>query len=527
MPQIPTKRIAPQGTGVAQTPDVITSFDTPDIGRAIGSFGEKIGGVFAKLGEQQSELELATMAGDYEAGIKAIRFGLDNNPATQDRPEAYGEMFKEQSQALVERLVGNAKSRDGAAYFANYLRRKYPMDEVEAVTHGAKLFKEGQVAILDVAEKRMIKDAVEAPTPADQALILDAHSRMLKSSAERGLISPADAIKRAAKVPEQVEEGTMAMLVRTDRSRLRLLDKANAFRNVPPEKRAMYLEQANKADEHAANKAIREDNEAQDKYYNQMLSLAATGNLSNAIIENGIAGNDPVLQKTDKWIHIKNIADNPPSGEGAAQVRLIAAEYYVSLPRNDEERKKAVSKALGELVQLQQDIGAPVPAAIKLSKELQNELDELKRMEIAAEGQERARKGAGRADRAEIRAIEGQEASRESQERARKNAAEQKINNDVRKAISSYDAQVGPNKEILESFRTKEEYKRRNERARIQDLIRNQGVTPQDAVNKILEDRRGSKGGGVTPGPQRTTTPSGKPKADNDQKIEQILENAR
>lgn len=495
MPKIPVITATP-GAAVPQSPNVISFQAPPDIGPNVTELGGRLALLGTRLSDQQAELEQARMVGDYEAGIKDIRLRLDQDPATQESPDAYAKLFQESVGDLQEQISATGKTDLGRRLFSGYVRRKLPTDLVDAKAQGIRLFTAGQIAILGTVENSLAKQAVEAPDQNAKATIMQQHDVLVERAAQRGLISGADAVKLNETFRTKVDEGTMAFLAINDRPRLRQLNQQGAFGNVDPAKRVNFMHQANRLDEHEEAQLRRQHAETEQTYFFTMLGLANRGEASNAVIENGLAGLDPVLKDPQKWKVIASAQNDPPVMGSALALRVIMSEYSLTTGEIAD-----IDRALGALQQLVADNG-PTKQSVAFGEKLQSDRRTILRTEAFERGEQRAIVAAAGAVDARARAVENQQ---RSQREDAKNIA-----------TDDYLARVGPMPRVDPLDR--ERKRRAAELAEIRDMI-NRGTQPRDAVNIILE-RRKSRFQAV---PDSSPQAPGTPRTDKDKIIEELL----
>lgn len=498
MPRIPTGSAPETGLNVPQSADIIPYAPLPDIGAAISGLAPRFAEVAGKLTQQQGELEAVNMAADYEAGIKAIRQTLDHDPTTQESPDAYVKMFADKTNELHKEILGRAKSKDGPILYGNYIRRKYPMDLVEAQGQGLKLFKEVQVAILDNTENRMANEAVLAPTPKAAKVIVDAYDEIIKNASELGTITPAEAIKRQNAFTVKIQEGMMGHLAKTDPLRLQELAQKGIFNAVDAVRQASILEASNKAQAHKANQLQQEEDKRAQEYYYGLLGLANDAQVSQTIIDNGLRGHDPIIRDPTKWANIKKIQENAPNGEGNKEVALIASDY-----EHGEISIDNANQAKARLAKLVENNGAPIPAATKLASRLNDDILRMRGIEASQRGEQRA--------------VAGQVRAEDSAARAREGAERRRIADEVLRARTDYDAQVGPMPQW--DLMGQEKKRRDAERNEIENRIRNKGENPSEVVKSIIQ-RRGVRKQTV---PNSSPEAPGVPRTKKDEVLEELL----
>jgi hypothetical protein len=523
MPQIPTYTAQLQSGGVPQSPDVIPQYPTPDIGAGISQLAQPLAHIAGNLQRQQDDIEYARMVNDYETGIKAIRFGLDKDPAMQESPNSYSEAFASQAQTLNDSILESARGKNSVPLYRNYVRNKFGGDSLEASAQGYRLFASSQVALLDQTTKNMLDQYVTAQNPKDAEEITNAYMLMIDRAAvgdekTPGIISSEQAIKRKAAWRPLAQEHTMQYLAKTDRDTLRRYVNNGAFNAVPAEKQASILYNANQMDEAEQRRTVQTETRLENDYHMQQLALANTGFADQATIDEGKMGNNPIIKDPRKWNDIDKLNKNPGASDGNRQVALIESRLALSTTVGNAERQAELVKGIGELQEVVAGAGHQIPDATKLADHLRSELYRIRGIEASGRAEGRAVAGAERGEDAAARAERNEKIA--AGERAKK------------RALLDYETRMPP-VDPIPYIGALEKAQRQSDKATILRYM-DSGMSEQDAVDAVMKrvtpDRlkRGNKTPpaypGTTPAPGKKSAPvESKSGMTNQEKIDAVL----
>jgi hypothetical protein len=177
-------------------------------------------------------------------------------------------------------------------------------------------------------------------------------------------LTPKQAVEAREKFQREVLKNRFTALALSNPALAIAEHSKGTFDALDPDDRARTLEQARKKIEFDDTRTDRQTRRLGELVEREAAAQANFGTLEESWLMNALAGNDPYVSP-DKARALKNINDNPPTGEGGQEVRAIMQEYHSgpssfsrinktraalrSLMRNQQSPNPLLDKALNEL----------------------------------------------------------------------------------------------------------------------------------------------------------------------------------
>ena len=316
-PSAPNLPDAPP-SGVAQLGGAIAG-----VGEAIGENAVQWAQIEATLQKQKDDLEIATLTGQYDAGVEAIKLTLTQDPNYLSHEAAFTRQVSELQESVISSTQRPAVQQALRARTA----LRFPKEAVAVRANAMKLFGESQLAQMDQLEEELSKRAAESPSEVDRNDAIQLYEAVARRARERGFLNPLQEQQKRRSFTEKVLEKQMDVLRRTDRSTLYRLDREGAFTTLDPVKRLKTLESARLDGEREIQQDERVFKQAQDVVERDWSAQANQGRLSDAEIERALIGQHPFITP-DKARQYKTINENPLTGGTNLPIRIIMQDYH-------------------------------------------------------------------------------------------------------------------------------------------------------------------------------------------------------
>jgi len=311
LPEAPPSGAAQLGTAIA------------GVGQAIGENAVQWAQIEATLQKQKDDLEIATLTGQYDAAVEAIKLTLTQDPNYLGHEAA----FTRQVSELQENVISSTQRPPVQQALRARTALRFPKEAVEVRATALKLFGESQLAQLDRIEEDLSKRTAEATLEVDRNDAIQVYEALIRRARERGFLNPLQEQQKRRSFTDKVLEKQMDVLRRTDRSTLYRLDREGAFTTLDPVKRLKILESARVDGEREIQQDERVFKQAQDVVERDWSAQANQGKLSDTEIERALIGQHPFITP-DKARQYKTINENPLTGGTNLPIRIIMQEYH-------------------------------------------------------------------------------------------------------------------------------------------------------------------------------------------------------
>ena len=261
MPQIPIV----QATGPAAVVRLPEGLPVPDysalagVGGTFEQFGQQLNTIGARLREQQNELDVAQMVGEFSGRVKEIEANLQY---TEKDPLKWSQSFTEQTTQLQEEMASQASNKLVGKGFAQYVGRHLPVRAAEVHANALEWMGEQQTAQMRDVGDLMAKNKAQATTWAEAQAWDDGYRRLIRSNPH---MKPEMAQKEELRWKEKSDKAYMAHLARNDPARLEEEEKKGYFDNVNTWDRDIIMQRA----ERQGNAAKVQAQQALDRFQKQ------------------------------------------------------------------------------------------------------------------------------------------------------------------------------------------------------------------------------------------------------------------
>src|SRR3990167_2120914 len=174
LPEAPPSGAAQLGTAIA------------GVGQAIGENAVQWAQIEATLQKQKDDLEIATLTGQYDAGVEAIKLTLKQDPNYLGHEAA----FTRQVSELQENVISSTQRPPVQQALRARTALRFPKEAVEVRATALKLFGESQLAQLDRIEEDLSKRTAEATLEVDRNDAIQVYEALIRRARERGFLNP-------------------------------------------------------------------------------------------------------------------------------------------------------------------------------------------------------------------------------------------------------------------------------------------------------------------------------------------------
>jgi hypothetical protein len=332
--------------------------------KGLTQLGEQFQKIATRLQEEQDKLDLAEDAGWFEGKLKETTLALSLDPDYATHTQKFTEAVTGFQRDLAQRKRSPTVRKALEAHIAKLL----PEATVDVQAEALNLWSGHQRAALDAHGETLSQRAAEAATPEARDGAVGLYEGLLAGQLGARTITPEAAEAKRQSFRQKTLEKHMDVLRRTDRSRLRELDREGAFTALDPVKRLKILEAARDdeaAEERRHDAAFKEAQEAVERVWS---AQANQGLLRGADVEAALRGEDPFITP-DKARQLVAINDSPPiPGAGSLQVRAIMEEYHAG-----PSSQTRIDQARQALNHLRRTLGRPNTLMDKALNELQTD----------------------------------------------------------------------------------------------------------------------------------------------------------
>lgn len=330
------------------------------MGTALVQFGEHLGKVAKVLQDNQDELDLSRLEGEYNARVKELKAQVARDPNYLNHPK----LFQDGIDTIQTDILGQTDRQPVSQALRVHINSTLPAVSVDVKTNALALMNKAQIADFNTIEDQLAARVAESNDPKERAEARARYKLHLDRMADRAIFDPVEKEKRQSTFDEKTQTRRMEHLRRVSRAELFNKERAGEFNNVAVDKRHRILEAARKDEEAEERRDTKTFKDVQEVVERTWSAQANTGSLSDADLEDALAGKHPYITP-DKARQLANINANPPSGTGGSSVRAIMTEYHSGPSSIDR-----IQKYRKQLVDLHRQAGRP-------NKLLDDALDEL------------------------------------------------------------------------------------------------------------------------------------------------------